>query len=166
MQLSVIIDIISVSVLILGLVFGLIQLRQYRLSQNREASLHLLNSFQTTDFLHGIWIIQELPAGLSKKEIEERVGSDIRLILLVISNWESLGILVFNREITIEMVDDAYSAPIIVSWQKLEKYITDMRNDLKRNTPFEWFQWLVDRMKEREKLNPPVPAYIAHRDWD
>ncbi len=166
MQLSLIIDIISVSVLILGLVFGLIQLRQYRLSQNREASLHLLNSFQTTDFLHGIWIIQELPVGLSKKEIEERVGSDIRLILLVISNWESLGILVFNREITIEMVDDAYSGPISFSWQKLEKYITDMRNDLKLNTPFEWFQWLVDRMKEREKLNPPVPAYIAHRDWD
>ena len=166
MQLSVIIDIISVSVLTLGLVFGLIQLRQYRLSHKREASLILLNSFQTTDFLHGIWIIQELPVSLSKIEIEERVGSDIRLILLVMSIWESLGILVFNREMTIDMVDEAYSGPIMFSWQKLEKYITDMRNDLKRNTPFEWFQWLVDRMKEREKLKPPVPAYIAHRDWD
>jgi hypothetical protein len=29
----------------------------------------------------------------------------------------------------------------------------------------EWFQWLAERMLERETASQPVPAYIAHRHW-
>jgi hypothetical protein len=36
------------------------------------------------------------------------VGEDLKLIYLVMSTWESLGILVFNREITIGLVDLAF----------------------------------------------------------
>jgi hypothetical protein len=34
-----------------------------------------------------------------------------------------------------------------------------------RDTVFEWFQWLAERMIEREGKTEPVPAHIAHRDW-
>ncbi len=30
---------------------------------------------------------------------------------------------------------------------------------------WEWFQWLVERMLERESLRPPVPAHLSHREW-
>jgi len=30
----------------------------------------------------------------------------------------------------------------------------------------EWFQWLAERMKDREKSRSPVPAYIAHKEWE
>jgi len=36
---------------------------------------------------------------------------------------------------------------------------------LNRETGGEWFHWLAERMLEREKASPPVPAYIAHRNW-
>jgi len=166
MELSVILNLVSIFVLLIGILFGLVQLRHYHLTRKRESSLYLLNSFQTVDFLHGIWITQELPKGLNKKEIEERLGKDIRFIYLVMSTWESIGILLFNREITFDMVDHAYSGPINFSWEKLDKYVTDLRIELKRETPFEWFQWLAERMIEREKIEAPVPAHIAYRDWE
>jgi hypothetical protein len=74
-------------------------------------------------------------------------------------------VLVFRREVTLEMVDNFFSGPILLSWQKLKVYSEEWRRTLKRETFNEWFHWLVERMMEREKLSPPVPAYIAHRTW-
>lgn len=165
MELSLIFDILSATAVILGILFGLIQLRHYHLSREREAALFMLNSFQTVEFLSGIWIIQELPIGLTKNEIEERLGEDIKSVHLVMSTWETIGMLVFNREITLDMVDDAYSGPIIFSWERLEKYVIEIRNVLHRDTTFGWFQWLAERMIYREQTNPPVPAHLAYRDW-
>jgi hypothetical protein len=79
--------------------------------------------------------------------------------------WESLGVLVFRREVTLDLVDDFFSGPILLSWQKLRVAAQEERRALDRETGLEWFQWLAERMMEREKLSPPVPAYIAHRDW-
>lgn len=166
MDLSLILDIITVVAVILGILFGLVQLRHYHLSREREAALLLLNSFQTVEFFQGLWTIQELPKGLTKNQIEESVGEEIRLVYLVMSSWESIGILIFNREISIKMVDDAYGNSIIVSWQRLNQYVAGLRDDLQRDTSFEWFQWLAERMIEREKAQPPLPAYLAYRDWE
>jgi hypothetical protein len=54
---------------------------------------------------------------------------------------------------------------MVLSWQKLKIYPEEWRRRLNRETGNEWFHWLAERMIEREKLSPPVPAYIAHRTW-
>ena len=140
MELSVILDSVTAAAVVLGILFGLVQLRHYHLSRKREATLLLLNSFQTAEFSQGIWIIQELPNGQSKKEIEDRAGEAIRYVYLVINMWEKIGILVFNHEIPINIVDNAYGDSIIFSWEKLETFVTELRTDLQRETSFEWFQ--------------------------
>ena len=98
--------------------------------------------------------------------IPDLPSNKIKSIGLVMSTWESMGILLYNPEVTIEMIDDAFSGPILFSWQKLERYVNDLRLELGRDTLFEWFQWLSERMIDREKANPPVPAHIAHKEWE
>ena len=73
--------------------------------------------------------------------------------------------MLFRGEVTIDLIDDFFSGPIVVSWRKLSRYIAELRSDAHRDTYFEWVQWLAERMMEREKQTPPVPAHIAHRDW-
>jgi len=165
MDLPFILNIISTLAVIIALAFGLIQLRHYHLSRKRDSALHLLNSYQTIDFIQGIWTILSLPDGLTKEEIEERVGDDIKAVFLVMSTWESIGILVYHHEVTMNMVDDAYSDSIMLSWQKLMAYVSGMRQEFQRETIFEWFQWLAERMKNRERSGQPIPAYIAHKGW-
>jgi len=165
MDLAFLLDIVSTVAVIIGIVFGINQLRQYRLSRRRDSALFLLNSYQTAEFLQGIWTILSLPDGLTKKEIEERVVDEIKVIYLVMSIFESIGILVFHNEVTMDMVDDAYSGPITLSWQKLELYVSGLREEHQRETMFEWFQWLAERLRDREKTRPPVPAHIAHKEW-
>jgi hypothetical protein len=111
-------------------------------------------------------LIQGLPDRLTRTQLEQRLGTDLDSIGFVMSTWESVGILLFNREVTIDMTDHAFSGPISFSWRKLESYVQDMRRDLERETLLEWFQWLADRMKERETAGEPIPAYIQYRDWE
>lgn len=166
MELPIILDIASTVAVIIGVVFGLSQLRQYHSSRKRDSALFLLHSYQTVEFLQGIWTILSIPDGLTKKEIEERVGDEIKLVYLVMSTWESIGILAFHNEVTMDMVDDAHSGPISLSWQKLELYVSGVREEYQRETMFEWFQWLAERMRDREKSESPVPAHIAHKERD
>jgi hypothetical protein len=136
---------------VLGIVFGLVNLRNFQISRKRESALLMLNSFQTTEFVKGIRIVFELPP------------DKFLAVYSLIGAWERLGSLVFRREIDITPVDDAYSGPIIQSWEKLERYVLDFRQWMQRDTAMEWFQWLAERMRERESGAPPTPAYLAHR---
>lgn len=166
MELPLILDIVSTAAVAIAIVFGLFQLRQYHLSRKRDSALILLNSYQSSEFFRGILTILSIPDGLTKKEIEETVGDEIELVYLVMATWESIGILVFRNEIPMDMVDDVHSGPLALSWQKLEPYVSGLREELQRETMFEWFQWLAERMRDREKGRPPVPAHIAHEEWD
>ena len=164
MQLSFVFDIIRTLAVVLGIFFGLIQLRQYRLSRKRESTLYLLNSVQDKDFVGGLWIIQGLPDGMTKDQLEEELGDKLESVIYVMSVWETIGMLLFHHEITMEIVDNAFSGPILFSWQKLERYVREFRTEMARETHFEWFQWLADRMKEREDLRLRVPAYALKRN--
>jgi hypothetical protein len=39
------------------------------------------------------------------------------------------------------------------------------RAECDRETINEWFQWLNDRLGDMESVEPPVPAYIACKNW-
>ena len=54
---------------------------------------------------------------------------------------ENLGILVFNHEIPLQMVDDFYSGTLQQSWRKLQRYVEELREATARPTRWEWFQW-------------------------
>lgn len=165
MELSLLFQIISTTIMVIGVVFGLANLYNFQLARKREAAIMMLNSFQTTDFVRGLLIILSLPNDISKEELEQLPEDKFLSIYVVIGTWERLGILVQRREIAIDLVDDAFSGPIVQSWQKLGSYILDFRVTLQRDTAFEWFQWLAQRMMERETQGSAVPAYIAHRNW-
>ena len=150
---------------IVAVVFALIQIRQYRRDKSREAAMVLLKSFQTPSFAKALTLVYHIPEGLSKNEIEVRLGDDFHLVYALMTTWESLGILVHRGEISLAMVDDFFSGPITVSWRRLKGQVFGEREELGRETIGEWFEWLADRFADRESAEPPVPAHIAHRDW-
>lgn len=165
MNLALIFQIISSTIMVIGVVFGLINLRNFQAMRKREAAILMLNSFQTNEFVRGLLYIFDLPDDISKDEIDKLPYDQFIAIYMVIGTWERLGILVYRREIELELVDDAYSGPILISWKKLEKFVMEFRTQVGRDTGFEWFQWLAERMSERETTSAAIPAYIAFRKW-
>jgi len=166
MDLSTAANLINAIAVAAGVVFAAVQIRQYRRRRGRDAMLELVRSFQSPAFTSALRRVLSLPDGADANKIREVLGPDGEdAVYLVSLTWESLGILVLRREVTLDLVDDFFSGPILLSWQKLRVYAEEWRRALNRTTGWEWFHWLAERMMEREKLSPPVPAYIAHRNW-
>jgi hypothetical protein len=165
MNYSLILDIVTTSAVLLGIIFGLLQLRHFHISQEREADLLLLNSLRTGELFHGLWVIQGIPTGLTKGEIETRYADDMKWVYQAMRTWELFGALVFNREIPIEIIEQAFDDPILQSWEKLEKYVNELRDELQRERLFEWFQWLAERIAAREGESTRKPAPSAFQDW-
>jgi hypothetical protein len=165
MNLNILFQTIGTLVMVSGVIFSLINLRNFQASRKRESAIVMLNSFQTNDFVRGLLLIFDLPDGADTEAIEKLSYEQYISIYMVLGTWERLGILVYRREIALDLVDDAFSGPILQTWQKLAKYSLEFRARIKRETAFEWFQWLAERMAERETTAEAVPAYIAHRNW-
>jgi len=166
MDISTIANLINAIAVTAGVIFAAAQIRQYRQRRQRDAMLELVRSFQSPAFTAAYRRVLSLPDGADSAKIREVLGPDGEdAVYLVSLTWESLGVLVYRREVTLDLVDDFFSGPLVISWQKLKVYSEEWRRTLNRETGNEWFHWLAERMLEREKTSPPIPAYIAHRHW-
>ncbi len=72
---------------------------------------------------------------------------------------ESLGILVAEGFIDMDLVDKILGSFVNTSWNKLKPVMMDIRE--KAPDPFlsEYFQWLAERVDERMQKNPRNPFY-------
>ena len=166
MDISTLANLINAIAVTAGVIFAAVQIRQYRQRRQRDAMLELVRSFQSPAFTAAYRRVLSLPDGADAAKIREVLGPDGEdAVYLVSLTWESLGVLVYRRQVTLDLVDDFFSGPLVISWRKLKVYSEEWRRTLKRETGNEWFHWLAERMLEREKTVPPIPAYVAHRHW-
>jgi hypothetical protein len=166
MDISTLANLINAVAVTAGVIFAAAQIRQYRQRRQRDAMLELVRSFQSPAFTAALRRVLSLPDGADAAKIREVLGPDGEdAVYLVSLTWESLGVLVFRRQVTLDLVDDFFSGPLVISWQKLKVYSEEWRRTLNRETGNEWFHRLAERMLEREKTSPPIPAYAAHRNW-
>ena len=165
MNAPVLLQAIATATFVVGAIFTVVQLRLARRAREREVALEILRLLQTPDFARALRLMYDLEPGLSRDEIERRLGADTNIVYAMMISWESLGVLVYRRQLDLQLVDDFVSGSLLLSWRKLERYVKEERAARGRDTLLEWFQWLAERMLERESKAPVVPAYVAHRDW-
>ena len=166
MDISTVANLLNAVAVTAGVIFAATQIRDYRQQRRRDAMLELVRSFQSPPFTRALHRINSLPDGADRQTIREILGPDGEDdVFLVGLTWESLGVLAFRREVTLDLMADFFSGAIVISWRKLHIFVEEDRGSLKRETVWEWFQWLAERMIAREKKSPPNPAHIAYRDW-
>src|SRR5438128_10061025 len=117
MDISNIANLINAFAVTAGVIFAAAQIRYYRQRRRRETMLELVRSFQSPAFTSALRRVLSLPDGADMTTVREVLGPDGEdAVYLVSLTWESLGILVFRREVTMEMVDDFFSGPILLPW--------------------------------------------------
>ena len=166
MDISTLANLINAIAVTAGVIFAAAQIHEFRRQRRRQSMYTLVQTFQSADFAKALHRIIDLPDNLDRAAIRAKVGPEGEdAIYFVTTTWETIGVLVFRKELTLDLVDDFFSGPIVISWHKLARYFEEVRREWQRETLFEWFQWLAERMMERESKFPVVPAHIAHRDW-
>ena len=156
--------IIGTIAVISGIVFGLIQIRHYQKQRLTVAAVQLVNSFQSPDFNKALRRIWSLPDDTSITEIR-KLGDDWEeAAFQVAMTLETMGVLVFRRIIPLVILDEVMGDAILILWRKLRPWVAYLRTEQKRDSAYEWFHWLADRLAERNRRTE-AGAYKIHRNW-
>lgn len=160
-----IIDILSKVAIITAGIFAAIQLVHIRKQRSRESALQLINSVQTPEFIEAMNIIYGLPINLTKNEIEAYLGDKLPKVMVMHMQLESIGILVFKKEIKLDLVSEFMRGPILLFWNSMKSYFIEVRKINNDENYGEWVQWLAERIENKESRDTTKPAHIAYKNW-
>ena len=156
---------IETAAVVIGVAFGLMQLRQLRFQREIQAGIELLHPLQTPPMAEAVLAIHSLPDGLTGEQIKERLGEKFGSVMGVLALFESLGPVIARGHVPIEMYADSYRGVTVICWSKMRPYIEERRRQGWPNL-YEWVQWLAERMQERPDISATLPAFEQFRSWN
>jgi len=156
--------IIGTIAVITGIIFGLIQIRYYQQQRRTVAAVQLVNSFQNPDFNKALRKIWSLPDDTSVPEIRT-LGADWEEAAFQVGmTLETMGVLVYRRIVPLPILDEVMGDAILILWKKLRPWVEHLRMEQKRDSAYEWFQWLADRLAEKNRRTE-AGAYKIYQNW-
>jgi len=144
---------------IVALVFGIAQVRVAARDRRERLTLETLHNFQTREFAELIQYINSHDLPPNGESLRALPANEEAMFIQFGQQMESLGILVAERLINIDLVDKTLGSFVTTSWEKYKPLFKDIRE--KQPDPFlgEYFQWLAERIDESMKKNPRKPFY-------
>jgi hypothetical protein len=143
---------------IVALIFGVAQVRTAARDRRERLTLETLRNFQTREFaelIHSV-ITRTMPS--CRDELEALPTTELVLFIQLSQQMESLGILVAEGLIDIDLVDKTLGSFVSTTWEKYKPLSLSVREE---GDPFmaEYFQWLAERIDERMRENPRRPFH-------
>jgi hypothetical protein len=146
---------------IIGLIFGIIQIKNAARDRKERFTLQTLRGFQTHQFAEMIFRINNYKIPSTLEAWRKLPEHDQIMFLQFTQEMESLGILVAEKFINIELVDKTLGSFVTASWDKLSTIIEDMREKLPDPFLSEYFQSLAESLHARMQLHPRKPFHEA-----
>ncbi|MFI5133296.1 MAG: hypothetical protein ACHQEB_03115 [Chitinophagales bacterium] len=142
---------------IVGLIFGIAQVRAAARDRRERLTLEALRNFQTREFAELIHYTMDTKLPVDRKELNSLSANDRIMFIQFAQQMESLGILVAEKVINIDLVDKTLGSLVTTAWEKYKILFLTMRD----KDPFigEYFQWLAENIDRRLKGNPRQPFY-------
>jgi len=147
--------------LVVALVFGIAQVRAAARDRRERLTLEVLRSFSTREFATFMYRINtgKLPA--TGAELHALPAEEQIPFIQFAQGMESLGILVADGLINLDLVDKTLGSFVTTAWEKYRPVFLDMREKSADRFLGEYFQWLAELIDERMRENPRQPAYIS-----
>jgi hypothetical protein len=147
---------------IVGLIFGIAQVKAAARDRKERLTLETLRNFQTHEFAELLFRINAYNIPSTFEGWRKLPDNDQIMFLQFTQEMESLGILVAEKFINIDLVDKTLGSFVTTSWDKFKIVILDIR--VKQPDPYlsEYFQWLAECLDERMRMNPRKPFHVSH----
>jgi hypothetical protein len=157
-------EIFSAIVVIGGIIFAVIQMRQTRQQRRELAAIELFRSFGSPAFTDAYRNVLHYPDGLNAKQLKEKYPDGEQFAMLISTTMENVGVMMYQRIVPSAVVNNLVGTNTVILWKKLEFWVEDLRNEIDNPFAFEWFQWLAAYLAEQQD-HSDLPAYKAHTDW-
>ena len=164
MALSQLAQILGGTAVVIALVFGMVQIHQFRRQRHDVAAIELMRSLQDHEFTHSFRLIYPLPEDMDPDDFRE-LGSEYEEAALALgARFESMGLLVYRESLPLHLVEEIIGGAVVLLWRRLRPWVELHRREQRHPLLFEWFQWLAERLDERGRP-AQTPAYLRFRDW-
>ncbi|MFT3910870.1 MAG: hypothetical protein QM737_15740 [Ferruginibacter sp.] len=144
---------------VVAVIFGITQSRAASRNSKERFTLETLRNFQTRGFAELMFYMNSNELPVDRKGMEALPKDEQVFILQFSQQMESLGILVAEKLVDIDLVDKTLGVFVIKTWEKYRQMFLNMRKN--NPDPFlgEYFQWLAENIEERMKKKPREPFY-------
>jgi len=157
-------EIIGAIIVIGGLMFAILQMRQTRQQRREMAAIELFRFFGNPRFTAAYKRILRLPEGQDADDIQGNDSGLEESAMLICATMESIGVMTFQRIVPFMVVYNLIGTSGPALWRRLAPWVEMLREEQEAPSTFEWFQWLAERLDSNHVPNE-VPAYQAHKDW-
>ena len=151
---------------IAALIFGITQVRVAARDRRERFNLETLRTFQTREFAELIQYVLSHDFPSDYKGFNTQAADDQTCFIQFAQEMESIGILVAEKFIDIDLLDKTLGVFVANSWDKYRAMYLDMREKLPDPFLGEYFQWLTERIDKRMRDNPRKPFYKNNNESD
>jgi len=142
---------------VVALIFGIAQVRAAERDRRERLTLETLRAVQTREFVELIYYLNTHKLPTTQEEVRALPQKEQIAFIQFGQMMESLGMLVAEGLIDIDLVDKTLGSYVTSTWKQYKPAVLDIR----RQDPYlnEYFQWLAEKMDERSRNNPREPFY-------
>ena len=155
-------------------IYSWFQIKELRRARDSATAMNLAANFQSQEFVVGLTSITNMqfdPSKLTGERsddfvtLKEHFGEDWPKVMVVLTTWESIGVLIHRGDMDFHAFYDLFSGVFVKSYEAFSFYLDPIR-EREGDKEMEWFIWLVDRVREYEKQGSGTgPAHLAFKDW-
>jgi len=142
---------------IVALILGVAQVKAAARDRRDRLTLEVLRQFQTREFAELLQFVNRHHMPKTRDEQFKQPAEDQIKMIQFAQQMESLGLLVAEKLIDIDLVDKTLGDFVTSSWEKYKPMFLSMRD----RDPFlgEYFQWLAELIERRMTECPRQPFY-------
>lgn len=147
---------------LVGVVFGLAELRRGMRDRRDHAAVDIVRTVQTQEVRQAVGRILRLPDDADP----ELISSDPQLLeaaLAVDSACEMWGSMVFEGVVELHTLDRMVGGWVRGSWLRLRRWVETERAENRNPNVGEWWQWLYERLEADPDPGKGSGAHIAYR---
>jgi len=136
-------EIIGAIAVLFAIAFALVEFRQLGMQRREYASLEMMRSWQSPEYVDAIFEILQL-----EDHTDPDVLSDThqKMAFRVSMTFEALGMMAYRGTLDIKAVNDLMGGAVCASWHNLDRWVIGFRAD--HNTrAFEWYEWLAAQLE-------------------
>lgn len=157
-------QIVSGAAVLGGVLFAIVQLREFRNQRLDAAAVDIVRAIQTQEIRQAGYLVLGLPDDMPP----EQVRGDPKVLVAALamdSACEMWGTMVYEGVVPLDMLDRMVGGWVRGAWRKLHLWIEDERRRTGNVNVAEWWQWVVERLMQFPDPGKAAGAYVSHRLW-
>ena len=156
------VEVFTAIAVVIGIIFGLIELRQATRNRRDLAAVDIVRTVQTQEVRQAVRKIFDLPLDADPQLIR----NDPELLaaaLAVDSACEMWGCMVFEGVVDHKLLDRMVGGWVRGTWARLRAWVESERVETQSVNVGEWWQWLYDLLEADPDPGKKLGAHIAFK---